>query len=519
MTAGHEPLDMNREIELKLECEPAALERVRRSRVLSRLQAGPARARLLHSVYFDTPGFALLKDGLALRVRETEGKRIQTLKTGSEGGTLASNRGEWETPLASGEEAPALNHLPADLRARIVELANGEAISPRLTSRIRRTARMLRTPEGDEIELAIDNGVLSADGREMPVSEFELELKRGAPAGLYRLALELADIVPVRIGLRSKAERALALAGDEKPAAIRAEMLSLAPGLTVEDAYVLILRHCLTHLLMNEAVTVDGSLSEGLHQMRVALRRMRSAFTVFRRVIGKDHVRRLSQEARWLATSIGRARDFDVFTSEILTPVEAGSPGDEGLAALRAAAEKARASAWAGARASLRSSRMTRFVLELALHLDERSWRGAAGQDTAVLGAPIGDFASRALDRRYRSVARLGRHIEDLDTDERHDLRKRLKRLRYASGFFASLYPHAATRRYFRALSQLQDDFGALNDVETAGAIIKELAAIEPDLAAQGKRVLAHHERRARKQWQSALDEWRAFRDEGVFWR
>lgn len=510
--------DMNREIELKLECDPAALERVRRSRALSRLQTGPARARLLHSVYFDTPDFALMRDGLALRVRETEGKRIQTLKTGSEGGTLASNRGEWETPLASGEEAPALNHLPADLRARIAELANGEAISPRLTSRIRRTARTLQTPEGDEIELAIDNGMLSADGREMPVSEFELELKRGAPAGLYRLALELADIVPVRIGLRSKAERALALAGDEKPAAIRAEMLSLAPGLTVEDAYVVILRHCLTHLLMNEAVTVDGSLPEGLHQMRVALRRMRSAFTVFRRVIGKDHVRRLSQEARWLATSIGRARDFDVFTSEILTPVEAENPGDEGLAALRAAAGKAQVSAWAGARASLRSSRMTRFVLELALYLDERSWRGGAGPD-AALGAPIVEFASRALDRRYRSVTRLGRHIEDLDTTERHDLRKRLKRLRYASGFFASLYPHAATRHYFRALSKLQDDFGALNDVETAGAIVKELAAIEPDLAAPGKRVLAHHERRARKQWQSALDEWRAFRDGGVFWR
>lgn len=509
---------MDREIELKLECAPDALERVRRSRALSRLKRGRASARLLHSVYFDTEDFALMTGGLALRVREAGGKRIQTLKTDAEGGGLATDRGEWEAALDAREAAPALNRLPDDLKARIKKLAGGGALSPRLTSLIRRTESRLRTPEGDEIDFAIDSGVLRANGREMPVSEVELELKRGRPASLYRLALELADLVPVRVGMRSKAERARLLAAGGKPVAMRADAIELDRHVNVEDAYAIILRHCLTHLLMNEAVAVEDASSEGLHQMRVALRRMRSAFSAFRGVIACAAADRLSAEAKWLANAIGRARDFDVFQSDILASVEADDSRDKGLRALRAAAEKAHAVAWVGARAALRSSRMTRFVLELALYLDERGWREGRDDD-AALTAPLADFASDVLDLRLKNVAKLARHIESLDIAERHDLRKRLKRLRYTLGFFASLYRRAEARRYLHALAGLQDVFGALNDVEAAHAIVKELTEKQPKLAEPGACVLAHHERRARREWHSAIRLWRAFREEEPFWR
>ena len=508
---------MSREIELKLECEPEALERVRRSRALSRLKKGRASAKLLRSVYFDTENFALMKDGLALRVRETGGKRVQTLKTESEAG-ISADRGEWETALAKHEDAPDLNRLPDDLKARIKSLANGDAISPRLTSLIRRTASRLETPEGDEIEFAIDRGVLRANGREMPVSEVELELKRGDPASLYRLALELADIAPVRIGMRSKAERALQLAGDNKLTAIRAETTDLDRRVSVEDAYALILKQCLTHLLMNEAVAFEQVSSEGLHQMRVALRRMRSAFSAFREVMGAQGTDRFSTEAKWLATAIGRARDLDVFLTDILAPVEAAHEDGEGLAALRAAADAARETAWAGARAAVRSSRMTRFVLELALYIDERGWRTGRRND-AALTAPLAAYAPGVLDKRLSRVEKLARRIESLDIEERHELRKRLKRLRYTLGFFSSLYRRAQAKHYLRVLAELQDVFGALNDVEAAHSIIRDLSGAEPGLAEAGGHVLAHHERRARKQWNSALKLWRNFREEDAFWR
>ncbi len=510
---------MNREIELKLECEPDALDRVSQAPVLSRLKRGRASAKTLRSVYFDTEDFSLMKSGLALRVREGGGKRIQTLKTESNGAGLASDRGEWEVQLGRDEEGPNLNRLPASIKARIRKAANGAPISARLVSDIHRTAHQLTTADGDEIEFAIDRGVLRANGREARVSEVELELKRGDPASLYRIALELADAVPLRVGLRSKAERGLTLAGDGKIEAIRAEAIMLDPDATVEAAYASILRHCLSHLLMNEAIAIESTSSEGLHQMRVALRRMRSAFAAFGKAMENETAKQLSRDAKWLATAIGRARDFDVFISTIVAPVIKERPDDKGLVALCDAAEVARKRAWAGARAALRSARMSSFVLRLALYVDERAWRDDEEADVGRFEMKLSDFAPRAFDKALKKVVKLGRHIDDLDIDERHELRKRLKRLRYTSSFFASLYGKPGTRRYLHALAELQDVFGALNDVEAARKLTEELMAAAPALAAPGKHVLAHHQRRARKEWHSAIELWDDFRDVEPFWR
>jgi inorganic triphosphatase YgiF len=518
---------MDREIELKLECEPDALDRVRRARPLARLKHGPASAKNLRSVYFDTEDFTLMKNGFALRVREVGAKRIQTLKTESDGDGPASDRGEWETALADGD-GPDLNRLPPVLRNRIRKLANGGKISPRLVSDIHRTASLLRTEDGGEIEFAIDSGTMRTIGkgalrnkdREIPISEVELELKSGEPADLYRLALELADIAPLRVGLRSKAERGRALAEGETPRAMRAEAIAIPRGATVEDAYALILRHCLTHFLSNEAAAFEGASSEGLHQMRVALRRLRSAFIAFGDLARGDAVDEMEREAKWLTRAIGHARDSDVFLSEIIAPVIADDPDDKGLIALRAAAEKAQGKAWEAARAAVRSPRMTRFVLQLALYLDERGWRLTGDdEEDAKFGAPVAAFASHALDKRLKKVTKLAREIDHLEVDDRHELRKRLKKLRYTLSFFAVLYPRADTKAYLHRLTRLQDVFGALNDLETAHGIVNELSRAHPRLAAPGARLLAFHERRARKAWTSALKMWRNFRDQPAFWR
>lgn len=516
---------MDREIELKLECEPDALDRVRRSRALSRLKHGKASAKNLRSIYFDTEDFALMENGLALRVREVGAKRIQTLKTDTEGMGPASDRGEWEAALQSDGDGPDLNRLPANLRNRIRKLAPNGSLSPRLVSDIRRTASRLRMQGGGEIEFAIDSGTMRAGAREIPISEVELELKQGAPADLYRLALELAEIAPMRVGMRSKAERGRAMAKGERPQPVRAEAVAIPRGATVEDAYALILRHCLTHLLGNEAAAFEGASSEGLHQMRVALRRLRSAFIAFGGLTRSDAADDMVREAKWLTRAIGHARDYDVFLSEIIAPVVAEDPDDKDLIALRGAAERARAEAWDAARAAVRSPRMTRFVLRLALYLDERGWRSddegndIDDDDLAAFRAPVAEFASAALDKRLKKVTKLARDIDHLEVADRHELRKRLKKLRYTLSFFTALFPRADTKAYLHRLTQLQDVFGALNDLEMAHAVVRDLDRAQPRLAAPGARLLGFHERRARKEWQSALKMWRNFRDQSAFWR
>ncbi|MEX0840033.1 MAG: CYTH and CHAD domain-containing protein [Parvibaculum sp.] len=509
----------DREIELKLVCEPAELERVRHSPALSRLKRGRASGKHLHSTYFDTDNLALGDHGFALRLRRSGGTCLQTLKTetglsGDRTGALARDTGEYEARLPRAAAGPDLNKLPASLRSRIQKLANGNSIAPRLVSDIRRTVHCLETPDGDVIELALDKGALRAGAaKEIAVSEIELELKEGSPESLYRLALDLNDIATLRVGFESKSERGFALLRPRAPMAVKAETLTLAPDATLEDAYATILRHCLVHLTSNEMATVEARLPEALHQMRVALRRARSALAIFRPAIGGAAADRLAGEAKWLANELGPARDFDVFVGDILAPV---APRDAALTRLAARADTARKEAWDRALAALVSRRYTRFLLEYGLFLAGRGWRVKRKAPRLAR-----DFAIEALDRRLASVVKLGRDIETLDLEGRHELRKRLKKFRYALHFFSSLFDGEAAKPYIRHLSQLQDVFGGLNDVATAHLILDgPLAAASHDAtAAAAARVVAWSEKRAAKDWKGALRLWRHFRQAELFWR
>ncbi|GMV60862.1 MAG: hypothetical protein AMXMBFR74_00310 [Parvibaculum sp.] len=503
----------DREIELKLVCEPAELERVRRAPVLQRMKQGRASGKHLHSIYFDTDNLVLGDNGMALRLRRHGRGCVQTLKTEADvsgAGSVARDVGEYEARLPGNASTPDLNKLPEDLRARVRELANGHAIGPRLVSDIRRTIHNIATPEGDLIELALDRGELQADGRGAPVSEIELELKEGTPASLYRIALDLNEIAELRVGHRSKSERGFALLRQKTPAVVKADAILIDRHATLDDAYGIVLRHCLVHMMANEEAAAEHRSPEGLHQMRVALRRARSAFEIFRPVVGGDLADRLASEAKWLANELGAARDLDVFTSDIVAPVDLGGAR---CAALEACIDKARADAWERALTVLRSRRYTRFLLEYGLFLAERGWH-----TKRKAPAFARDFAGAALDKRLAKAMKLGRDIERLEGGERHELRKRLKKLRYALHFFSSLYEQDEVKPYLKYLGQMQDVFGGLNDVETAHVILGRLAEGK-EIRAVAARILAWHEKRAAREWKGAIRLWRRFAGTAPFWR
>lgn len=514
---------IDREIELKLEGDPEALQRLSRTRVVTNMTRGKASAHMLRSVYFDTPDFDLMNNGFALRVRKVGNEHIQTLKSAPRSGGPASDRGEWEHTLKADTDRPDLNFLPGDLRTRILALAGTDVFEPRFVSMFHRRATRLHSPQGGEIELAIDHGAINANGRESNISELELELKHGKAADLYRVALQLADIVPLRISMRSKAERGRALAKGEMAHAKRTTPVRIDPDASIEEAYSTILSHCLDHLMANQAAALDAASSDGLHQMRVALRRMRSALLVFGRVIDGEFEEELMRDAKWLTRAIGRARDYDVVVGDILSPAlateGAGAKETTSLSALVAVAQEYREEAWRAARAAMRAKRTTRFILRLALYLDTQGWReGRNRHELNAMRAPIREFAASALNRRFKSVRRLANDISDLAVVDRHELRKRLKKLRYTMSFFASLYPKEASEAYLHHLSNLQKVFGSLNDLETAQNIISELVQKNPRFASPCALLLERHEARATDDWQSALLMWREFRDEPLFW-
>src|SRR5207253_4850211 len=131
----------------------------------------------------------------------------------------------------------------------------------------------IHTGEAD-LEVAVDHGFIKADGCREPISEIEVELKHGDPSGIAMVADRLARSVPIQYAVRSKAERGYALIADEAAKPVRAGTIGLDPKVSTADAFQAVALSCLDHAAANEKAVRAGDL-EGIHQMRVGLRRLR----------------------------------------------------------------------------------------------------------------------------------------------------------------------------------------------------------------------------------------------------
>ncbi|TWB23962.1 inorganic triphosphatase YgiF [Nitrospirillum bahiense] len=468
------------EIELKLAVDPKHLARLKTAPVL----AGPrAVTKTLRNTYFDTPEGDLAARGVSLRLRHSGAKVLQTLKGPSAGGGMALARSEWEIPAPDGHLVPqAFTDAAAQVLLDGIDLRH---LGPVFSNEVKRWTRTLPMAAGLAVDVAVDQGVTrAADGREEPIAELELELAEGQDRRvLYDLALALHRAVPLRLELRTKAERGYALARGEAaaPKAVKAGPLNFHPDDTVEAALAGVARACLHHMAANEGAVLAGDPS-GVHQLRVAVRRLRSALTLFKAILPEPQAATLKTALKGLADAVGPARSWDVFLEELLAPVAAAMPEQESLQALAVAAQGARGRGHTAARAAVSGPGYTELLLTLGRWVDGRCWRDDAPADRlAWLGQPLLPFADAVLTRQRHRAAKRSRHFERLDAPARHGLRIAMKKLRYAVDFFRELYPQKAVRKYLERLSGLQDGLGHLNDVATMDALIRELRA---DLAA-----------------------------------
>ncbi|MFP3942654.1 MAG: CHAD domain-containing protein, partial [Alphaproteobacteria bacterium] len=515
-----------REIELKLLAAPDVLARLRRSPLVGRHAQGHAVTRPLLSVYYDTPDLALRRKGMALRVRKKGPVHVQTVKTEDASGA-ASNRAELEALLPDDRPDPE-RIADEDLRRFVIRRAAGGGLRPIYETDIRRTERQLVTPEGDRVELAIDTGVIRADGREEPVSELEFELKHGSPAALFRLARPIVEQFCVRLGVLSKAARGYALAtGESGIAPVKATAPALDPSMNVEEACCAVLGACMAQIVGNEPAVVTARDPEGVHQMRVGLRRLRSATVPFSQAGLEPWLAPLAEEARRFASILGRARDLDVFVDEMLAPVEDGMDGHAVLARLRAEAQARREAAWEEAGAAIASRRFALFVLSVAAAVEERPWRQPAGEAGAapadILASPVRDLARRVLQDHHARVKSKAQAFDRLTTEQRHALRIELKKLRYTADFFAGLFPKKGAKPFIKPLSKLQDTFGYLNDAAVARRMARKLAKRAPDgkkgaLREAAGTVAGWHGHLAAEEWKKARKRWQAFEKIAPFW-
>jgi triphosphatase len=475
--------DDKAEIELKLAIAPEALTRLSRDPRLKTLVGGTGAVRRhLRTTYFDTADGRLKAAALALRVRRDGRRRVQTLKSAAHPdpalGPLA--RGEWEREIVG--EAPVIDEAwlaeIGDKAARKI-LAKPKVrfrLKPLFSTDFRRQTWLVER-DGSVIELAIDRGTIAGRNADRPISEIELELKSGHPDAVYALAREIVELAPAFVERRSKAERGYVLstaAREAGPRAVRAAPVRLARGISTATAFREIGRSCLAHARANETLLRDGPFVEGVHQFRVALRRLRSALAAFRDVLPADDRERKSELLRGVAGSFGDARDWDVFRTDLLKPLARHLRNEPGLARVTRAADRARAKAYAKVEATLADRNMTAAMLETEAWLERGDWAAAMG---AGADLPARDFARTTLRRLHRKVAGIGHDIAGLPEDELHELRIRCKKLRYAAEFFRSLFPRKSADAFVAALADVQEHLGALNDSLVATRLMGELGA------------------------------------------
>lgn len=474
------------EREVKLKADKEQIKQVLSLPMLVPFLVGSPRTENLVSTYFDTRELALHQEGIALRVRAVGDAFVQTLKT--EGSTQAGMyvRGEYETPVeANVPEIDKLRKCMPKKSAVAKLLATtdlGATLAQQFTTRVRRTTLCLRFAEGDEVELALDDGIIESGSSSEIFQEVELELKSGQPDRLYHLALDLLRTVNMRISNLSKGERGYNLIYPVSYGATKALPLVLRKKDTVEAAFECIVQNCLAQIQGNELGVIKSDDAEPVHQMRVGIRRLRSAIDLVEPLLVFPVT--LEVELKWIAGKLGAARDWEVLTTSTLSETVGYVPLDSDGQTLARTGRGIARQRRADAALAVDSNRYACLVIELTRWFDQAQWReGMDDERRNALNKPVSEFAADALHTRHRKLMKRGRHLPDLDPKTRHRARIAAKKLRYAMEFFSSLYEKKTLQSYTSTLTQLQDDLGWRNDLAVADSLLRDLAATEPNVA------------------------------------
>jgi CHAD domain-containing protein len=283
----------------------------------------------------------------------------------------------------------------------------------------------------------------------------------------------------------------------------------LAPDTPPDLALRQIVAECHADLLKYRDVTLKSRRPIGIHQTRVALRRLRAAFGLFKSAVDGPIVRGLAAEAQWFASECGPARDLHVFLNESVQEVPP---------IVRRVANRLAATHLERARTALSGARFDSFRRQLETFM---------ALPAADQPCRLDQFARAMLDQRHGKVMRRGRKLSSLDNERLHRLRIAIKKLRYAAGFlrpaFASpAFASQGAKPYIEATAHLQNALGAMNDRAVAAQVLADLAMaarpteeLRPALKELSRQVKGGNKRR----WRKLEEAWVEFAAVPCFWR
>lgn len=432
--------------------------------------------RAVLTLHLDTPDGRLARAGLRWQLRR-EGRRWWQRLTDEAGDGAVVH----EVPRQAGvpDAAAHAGTAAGERLARLVRKAQarGDAVGVRFSTRLRRRLRRLRSG-GAVVEVRFDEGWITAAGQRQRLCEIAFRPVSGPQQAPWALAERWRQALGLLHEPRDAVTRGERLAAGEPAAPVcKAGDTDYADDATAAEAFAAVLDECLAQITGNAVGLIDGDAAqrmEQVHQLRVGLRRLRTALRCFEGWVPAPPAALVDGLRAWF-TTLGRCRDSDVLEQGVLAqlaragaPLLAAPPGPAGpdpATVVRAADTQRLLLAWLAWRATL-----------------------VAGPAAAVEAAGLPPRPEPALPRRaarrlrrwHARIVAAWRAFDDLDDAGLHALRKRIKRQRYAVEFFRPLLRRRQVERYLVALAAIQDRMGELNDLHVARDRYRALAAPEP---------------------------------------
>lgn len=418
----------------------------------------PLKRRRVHLTHFDTPERTLSELGFS--VEETHVLRKTTLTVRQTAGHVHT----WSAPTVPGSfdfatliDAPETVELLAQYGPTLTPLFTIE------TSQRQWAIQILSA----QVDVILEDGTLSTGSavseRSKRVCEVELRLNRGQSAALYGVARLLSRQLQLHPIPDSLTQRALLFSLGDKARPVKARRVKVDPKDTVIGVFKHVAWLSMNQLQGNENGVFQPDNVEFIHQARVALRRLRTALRLFASELPPGFSDKWSEAWRDVSEQLGNARNWDVFCSELLPEIAADLGDHPDVLHLKEFAQTERDKANAEAQQWLRGHRYSLTLIafyESLLKLPDRKTDR------------IGSFAKKALKRRHKRFCRGARVAHMLSSEERHEVRIDLKKLRYTLDFFESLYPQKKLQPLLIGLAETQELLGHMNDLVTGEALL-----------------------------------------------
>jgi triphosphatase len=516
------------DLRIKFELAPDEVARLEDHLAGGIAQNRSARSDTLTSTYFDTDRLSLYEEGVSLRLRNNgAGHHVQLVEFPNGATHCAPDRVEWEATVTS--DKPDFT------------LANGHAFPPALSEKVRHAlkpvfkTRVKRTSHvvfrgGSEIGVTIDDSKIDAGEQSAAFSEVEIALKRGEPSELFQFICMLDEAVPLRLAVEAEGARGYRMLRGEPDEIIKTGPVHLRDGMTSAEAFRVIAHSCLHQVAGNEKAMCAGDAA-ALHQMRIGFRRLRTALSVFAGFLTDSQIDTIKAEVRWMTGVLAPARDLDVFLAEVMLPLRREYREESGLLSLYRSYSAQRTKAYERVKQAAASVRFRALMLELAAWIETGPWTMNQNEPVRLARVrPIESFAVEELTRRRKKVKKDGKQLTKLEPSARHELRIRVKKLRYAAEFFSKLFPGKKRRKreILSSLKKLQDALGDVNDVAVQAGLKGEILGSKGGKAVAVKNqhrafaaglIIGHQKARLESLLNSAEDAFSNFKDAKPFWK